>query len=94
MARPTTPSNAYRSIFLMPREPASRIVQDEDTAGSLPLFTEATRRSRILRKHGTRVEGSAALRRRGYLVRRFPGRAHRRHEKQTLGLLWPAASSP
>src|SRR5215204_1966417 len=36
MARPTTPCNAYRSILLMPREPTSRIVQDEDTAGSLP----------------------------------------------------------
>src|SRR5215212_2433717 len=36
MARPTTPCNAYRSILLMPREPTSRIVQDEETAGSLP----------------------------------------------------------
>ena len=36
MARPTTPTNAYRSILLMPREPTSRIVQDEDTARSLP----------------------------------------------------------
>jgi hypothetical protein len=34
MARPTTPSNAYESIFLMPREPASCIVQDHDTVGS------------------------------------------------------------
>src|SRR5215211_8100373 len=36
MARQTIPINAYRSILLMPREPTSRIVQDEDTAGSLP----------------------------------------------------------
>ena len=40
MARQTTPTNVYGSIFLMPREPASRIVHDEDPTGSLPLFAK------------------------------------------------------